>query len=166
MISGKDVRGSKNLDVKRLFLSLVFFASLPQAAKICSASDWNDVDSSAAWAAAEDAELDELRGGFVLDNGMVVDLSFATSVFINGQEQFSDRLILASDFSIDQLRGAAVNNGPNNFASSHAAMDNMTLIQNNLDNQIITMMRSIDIMISNLKNASEFGESYLGVSPK
>src|SRR5690606_36352995 len=101
--------------------------------------------------------LDELRGGFMLDNGMVIDLSLATSVFINGEERFSDRFVLANDFSIDQLRGAVVNNGPNNLGLSGAGMSNMSLIQNTMDNQIITMMRSIDITISNIKSIDRNG---------
>jgi hypothetical protein len=151
MFSGKDVRGSKKLDVKRLILSVIFFASISQATRICTASDWSDADSPSDWAAAKDAELDELRGGFMLDNGMVVDLSLATSVFVNGQEQFSDRFDLADDFSMDQLRGVAVNNSAGNLAISDAGMSNMAVIQNTMDNQLITMVRSIDITLSNIK---------------
>ncbi|WP_434130096.1 hypothetical protein [Methylocaldum sp. GT1BB] len=151
MMSAKDVRASKKFDVMRLVLSVIFLASIPQAIKICAASGQGGVESLPGWTAAEDAELDELRAGFVLDNGMVVDLSLATSVFVNGQEQFSDRFALADDFSIDQLRGVTVNNGPNNFAMSDAGTNNMAVIQNTMDNQIITMMRSIDLTISNLK---------------
>jgi len=167
MISGTDVRRRENFDIARLFLSVVFFASILQATKICSADDGSGGDSLPGWTAAKDAELDRFRGGFMLDNGMVVDLSFATSVFINGQEQFSDRFALANDVSIDQLRGAVVNNGSGSLAMSDAGPGNLAVIQNTMDNQLITMVRSIDIVLSNIKgmDMSGLGSSVRGFAP-
>lgn len=165
MMSAKSVRGSKRFDGKPMALTVIVLVLISHAKSLCAAGGHGGIDSFSGWTAAADTELDELRGGFMLDNGMVVDLSFATSVLINGQEQFSDRFVLASDFSIDQLRGAVVNNGPNNFVMSDAAMNNMTIIQNTLDNQLITMMRSIDITISNVKNMTGLGSSSFGFAP-
>lgn len=148
MISGKDVPGLGKFNVRHLVLSVIFFALMPCSIAICTASDETDVG----WAAVENVELDESRAGFVLDNGIVIDLSFATSVFVNGREQFSDRLVLAKDFSLDQLSRPAVNNGSGNLALSDAGLNNMAVIQNTLDNQLITMVRTIDITLSNFKN--------------
>lgn len=165
MMSAKNIQGSKWFDNKPMALAAIVLVLSSHAKSLCAAAGQGSIDSFSDWAASADTELDELRGGFMLDNGMVVDLSFATSVFINGQEQFSDRFVLASDFSIDQLRGAVVNNGANNFAMSDAVMNNMTIIQNTLDNQLITMMRSIDITISNVKNVTGLGSSAFGFAP-
>src|SRR5690554_5127733 len=152
MMLAKNVQGSKRFRSNPMVLTVIVLLLTSHAASLCAAAGQGSIDSFSGWAAAADTELDELRGGFTLDNGMVVDLSFATSVFVNGQERFSDRFVLPNDFSIDQLRGAVVSNGPNNYVMSDAAMNNMTVIQNTLDNQLITMMRSIDITISNIKN--------------
>ncbi|HYE35312.1 hypothetical protein [Methylocaldum sp.] len=167
MISGKDVRVSKSADIKRVALSVIFSTLIVQTTRVCVASDWSSVDSTLGWAAAKDAELDELRGGFVLGNGMVVDLALATSVFINGQERFSDHFQLSNDVSIDQLRQVAVNNGPNNFAMTDAAMNNVAVIGNTLDNQVINLLRSVDITLSNIKgmDLSGLGQSSRGFSP-
>jgi len=167
MVSGRDIRGPKNFGIQRLILSVIFFASIPQATKICAANDWNSIDSRSGWIVAKDAELDELRGGFMLDNGMVVDLSFATSVFINGQQQFSDHFDLANNFSVDQLRGVVASNGSSNFAMSDAGMSNVAVIQNTMDNQLITMVRSIDITLSNIKgmDLSNVGSPGRGFAP-
>lgn len=148
MISGKDVPGLGKFNVRHVVLSVVCFASVPCSIAICAASDETDPG----WAAVENAELDDSRAGFMLDNGIVIDLSFATSVFINGQEQFSDRLVVAKDFSLDQLSRPAVNNGAGNLALSDAGLNSMAIIQNTMDNQLITMVRTIDITLSNFKN--------------
>lgn len=165
MVSGKDVRRAKKAGIKRAVLSIIFFALALQAARLYAADDRSATDSGTDWTAAKDAELDELRGGFVLDNGMVIDFSLATSVFVNGQERFSDRFELANNLTLDQLRGAIVNNGPSNFAMTDAAMNNIAVIGNTLDNQAISLLRSVDITLSNIKNMSGFGQSGHGFAP-
>ncbi len=97
------------------------------------------------WVMATDAELDSLRGGFTLANGVIIDFGFQKQVFQNGVETFSSHFSLPKNvpllqretfnFSIDQANGLL-----------------STVIQNKLDNQVIKTINTIKIDISNFKN--------------
>ncbi|WP_305907627.1 hypothetical protein Q9L42_014860 [Methylomarinum sp. Ch1-1] len=97
------------------------------------------------WRKVSNAELDALRGGFALANGMVVDFSFEKIIYRNGVESFSSYLKLPENIPLIQ-------NGSLNFAAdlTHSMLN--SVIQNNLDNQVIRTVNTINIDISNLKN--------------
>ncbi len=97
------------------------------------------------WEIASNAELDSLRGGFTLPNGVVVDFNFEKIIYRNGVEVFSSVFELPTNIQITQ-------NGISNNAIDFANAVLNSLIQNNLDNQVIRTVNTINIDISNLKN--------------
>jgi len=97
------------------------------------------------WERASDSELDQLRGGFVLPNGMNIDFSLERVTSLNGT-------VMSSSFF--QLPGNALllQNGALNQSPDLAGAGLSTVIQNNVDNQIIRTVTDINIAVSNLKN--------------
>jgi len=98
------------------------------------------------WEHASDSELDQLRGGFVLSNGVNIDFSLERITSLNGT-------IVSSSFF--QLPGnvSLIQNGNMNQAPDLAMSGFGSVIQNNLDNQIIRTVTDINIAVSNLKNS-------------
>ena len=97
------------------------------------------------WDRASDSELDQLRGGFVLPNGVNIDFSLERITSINDGRVSSLFFQLPDNFSLIQ-------NGTLNQAPDLALSGFGSVIQNNLDNQIIRTVTDINIAISNLKN--------------
>jgi hypothetical protein len=97
------------------------------------------------WERASDGELDQLRGGFVLPNGLSIDFSLERIVSLNGA-------VVSSSFF--QLPGNALlfQNGNLNQASDLVRAPLASVIQNSLDNQMIKTMTDINIAVSNFKN--------------
>lgn len=98
------------------------------------------------WERASDGELEQLRGGFVLPNGLSIDFSLERIVSLNGA-------VVSSSFF--QLPGNALlfQNGNLNQASDIVGGAPLaSVIQNNLDNQMIKTMTDINIAVSNFKN--------------
>lgn len=118
---------------------LIGFTSQALASDLTAEAD----STLANWEAASDAELAELRGGFTLPNGMIIDFSLEKTIYLSGKETFS---------SVFQL--------PNNVALSQSGLQNLSqiladsglhsVIQNNLDNQIINAITEINITLRNL----------------
>ena len=97
------------------------------------------------WERASDSELDQLRGGFVLPNGMNIDFSFMRIASINGEQVSSTSFQLPDSVPLIQ-------NGMLNQAPGLALSGLGSVIQNNLDNQIIRTVTDVNIAVSNLKN--------------
>lgn len=97
------------------------------------------------WERASDSELEQLRGGFILPNGLSIDFSLERIVSLNGA-------VVSSSFF--QLPGNALlfQNGDLNQASDLVRAPLASVIQNSLDNQMIKTMTDINIAISNFKN--------------
>ncbi|MGZ5012018.1 MAG: hypothetical protein ACXV74_13765 [Methylobacter sp.] len=100
---------------------------------------------SDSWSRASDSELDQLRGGFALANGVNVDFSLDRVTYLNGA-------LVASTFF--QLPGNAslFQNGALNQAPGMTGPALGSVIQNNVDNQVIRNVTDINIAVSNLKN--------------
>ncbi|WP_166424271.1 hypothetical protein [Paraglaciecola sp. 20A4] len=106
------------------------------------------VDVVAHWQAVDESTLAELRGGFVLGNGVIVDLNFQKSIFRNGElashayfQTPQDFTLLSKDeFSLQSIL-------PNNTLN--------TVLQNTLDNQTLSAITNIDITIKNLEHAKQ-----------
>ena len=105
-------------------VSLIIFISTPARA---------DTDT-ANWNAVSDASLASLRAGFVLDNGLVVDIQLSKRLFINA-EQVSDTLFFSSSESGDLLLSETSLSG---------------FLQNSMDNQVLSSITQLDIAVSNL----------------
>jgi hypothetical protein len=107
--------------------------------------------AKAEWTEASDEELRALRGGFMLKNGLVLDINMERSVSINGVTQFSGTFHLPDDFSVDTLRQSMVNNGPNNAALADTLANSVSVLRNTLDNQLINNTTVMNINIANLR---------------
>ncbi len=99
------------------------------------------------WQIASNAELDSLRGGFTLPNGMVINFSLEKVIYRNGVEIFTSFFELPKNVQLIQ-------NGNLNVAKDLSNSILNSAIQNNLDNQVIRTVNTINIDISNLKNIS------------
>lgn len=97
------------------------------------------------WERASDSELDQLRGGFVLPNGVSIDFSLERMTSLNGAVVSSSFFQLPGNASLFQ-------NGNMNQAQDLAMPVLGSVIQNNLDNQVISTVTDINIAVSNLKN--------------
>ena len=112
----------------------------------------NDVDLDKSrfnkdWQIASNAELDSLRGGFTLPNGMIINFSLEKVIYRNGVEIFTSFFELPKNAQLIQ-------NGNLNVAKDLSNSLLNSIIQNNLDNQVIRTVNTINIDISNLKNIS------------
>ena len=97
------------------------------------------------WERASDTELDQLRGGFLLPNGMNVDFSLARTTSLNGAVVSSSYLQLPDNVSLFQ-------NGNMN-QTPYLAMSGLgSVIQNNLDNQVIRTVTDINMAVSHINN--------------
>lgn len=94
---------------------------------------------------ASDAELDQLRGGFALPNGMNVDFSFDRVVSLNGVVTLSSTFQFPNDISVLQ-------NGLHNQVQQLNFPMMGSVIQNSLDNQFIQAVNTINIELTNLHN--------------
>ena len=105
-------------------------------------------------------ELDQMRGGFFSDTGLIVSIGIERSVLINGELVTSTLTIpdlqLFSGTGMGQatLTGPAfllVQNGPGNtFTLAPNASAFGTVVQNTLDNQVIAGLTKINASVSNL----------------
>ena len=122
------------------------------------------------------AELDEMRGGFSVGNGLDVSFGITQVGSVNGVEQYRNQM------SIDSLAGAqggmdtaglgtmVLQNGGGNVVSPGVldAMSNSfgQIIQNTLDDQTISTTTIYDISLQNIPGAIQgsFGEQALDQS--
>jgi len=131
-----------------------FFTLLAAIASEVKADDvlTND-DVFAKWEQASDSELDALRGGFVLPNGVNIDFSIEKVILLNGVVASSTNFQLPENMTLLQ-------NGMQNEAVS--LQEESTLgykIQNNMDNQTIQTIKTINIELSNLKNLEGYNKN-------
>lgn len=99
------------------------------------------------WFQVGDSKLASLRGGFVLPNGIVVDISFEKRIFQNGVMTFSSYFESPENFSL-------VNDGEFNIARDLNDSILQSVIQNNIDDQTLTTINTINVGIKNLNNAN------------
>ena len=106
-------------------------------------------------------ELDQMRGGFFSDTGMIVSIGIERSVLINGKLETSTTLTIpdlqlfsGTGMGHATLTGPAfslVQNGPGNtFTLAPSATAFGTVVQNTLDNQAIAGLTKINASVSNL----------------
>ncbi|WP_090719033.1 hypothetical protein [Nitrosomonas sp. Nm166] len=118
-----------------------------------SATDLSDLNSHKyfndpfdSWPRATDRELEEQRGGFLLPNGVMIDISIEKVVSLNGVQTF------ASYFQFPDNNFFLLQNGDGNITPDLSGSALASVIQNNLDNQIISTINTINLEISNLQN--------------
>lgn len=104
------------------------------------------------WQRASDAELAELRGGFMFANGMTMNIRVEKELIVNGVSEFYEVFQLASE-SLEKVKNSIlVQNGLHNVAPELLAPSMGVVLQNGLDNQVISSITSIYIDIGNIKN--------------
>lgn len=137
-----------NITYKLLIYSMASLLSLSQS--LAFANDKNidnsTVSSISIWHAVPDSTLASLRGGFLLPNGVIVDFNFKKSLFQNGE--LTSQSYFQSPDNLSLLNKDNFNLG-SNFSESIFT----SIIQNDLDNQTLTSITTIDISIENLNNA-------------
>ena len=99
------------------------------------------------WTPVLNSTLASLRGGFMLPNGVIVDISFEKQVLQNGIETFNSYFQLPENFVLAANEDLIVTSGLDNTMIQ-------SVIQNSLDNQILQTINSINIDIKNLNNVS------------
>ena len=104
-------------------------------------------------------ELDNMRGGFDLGDGMEVSIGLTRTAQLNGEEQYSSYVNLTDAMAgvpvsqANTASGNVVQSGNGNFVSPEV-LDSIsgsfsTIIQNSLDNQQIELKNVYDISIQN-----------------
>jgi len=96
-------------------------------------------DSLGSWEKATDDELAEVRGGFMLANGVEVDFSFKRQILIDGEENYIMSYQLPKGALFDSV-------GLNDLAQSNALLS--SVIQNNIDNRVISNITTFDVGLS------------------
>ena len=108
----------------------------------------------------ENGQLDQMRGGFSIGDGLDISFGFTQTGAINGVEQYNNNFSVnsvASGFdNVDMTNMGAVliQNGPGNFVSPDV-LDSMansfgSIIQNSLDDQVISTTTIYDISLHNV----------------
>lgn len=101
-----------------------------------------------------DAELDGLRGGFVLGNGTIIDFAFTSTTFLDGQSvnEVSLNSIDSSALDNDFLK-SIVQFGSNNKVLESGSLPNaITIVQNSFDNVKIQQFNILDLSVKNFGN--------------
>ena len=109
-------------------------------------SDKHFGDPLDSWPKASDSELEKQRGGFLLPNGVMIDISIEKVISLNGVETFS------SYFQFPENNFFLLQHGDGNIASDLHGSALASVIQNNLDDQVIRTINTINLEISNLHN--------------
>ncbi len=107
------------------------------------------------WVRATEDELALQRGGFVLPNGMTIDISLERVVLLNGVETIS------SFFQFPE-NGVLLQNGSDNLVPDPIGSALSSVIQNNLDDQVIKAINEFNIEISDLQNV-DFDNQDFGI---
>lgn len=105
------------------------------------------------WERATDEELAALRGGFILPNGIHIDMSLEKFIHLN------DVLIHASSIQYPG-EGAVLQAGMQNMIANSVTIPEVsTYVQNALDGQHIEALTKINIEVSNVRGVMANGGS-------
>lgn len=105
------------------------------------------------WERATDKELSMLRGGFVLPNGVHIDMSLEKLIHLN------DVLVHSSFLQLPGT-GVVLQAGMQNMVSDSIVVPELsTFVQNTLDSQHLEALTTINIEVSNLKGIAVNGSN-------
>ncbi|BBL35794.1 hypothetical protein Nstercoris_02070 [Nitrosomonas stercoris] len=144
---------SARLEIKNrlsgIILPLILMAGLTTSA--CAEDGLSGRDGFyQEWERATDAELSALRGGFILPNGVHINMSLEKFVHLND--------VLVHSSSVQTPKNMLLQVGMQNLVpGSVAAPQLSTFIQNSLDSQYIEAITKINIEVSNLKGVVNGG---------
>lgn len=108
----------------------------------------------------DNSELDDMRGGFSIGDGLDVSFGFAQTGSINGIEQFTNSFTIDSvgsgfdNIDMSNMNSVILQNGDGNFVSASvidALSDSFgNIIQNTLNDQVISTTTTFDIGLHNV----------------
>lgn len=139
-------------------LKTLLATALAVASAAAIAAPPADAALGAEWIAVDPALLDELRGGFLTENGMSLSFGIERAVFVNGElmattrVQIPDVARMTSDQARDLARfneGVVVQVGPGNTFEPSSSL-NGVLIQNTLDGQDIRALTTVNVGVDTL----------------
>ena len=147
----------KNYKIVALIVSFLAVLIAPPsvfAATLDLKDSFNGGDLFSQEVKLSDAELDNLRGGFVLGNGTIVDFAFTSSTFLDGQSVSEVTLNSINPGTLDSdLLKSIVQLGSNNTVLEAGSLPNaITIIQNSFDNVKIQQFNILDLSIKNYGN--------------
>lgn len=130
-------------------LPIMMLCILPMGLNLASAKSNDDIAfkqplDTAKWLKVSDIRLANSRGGFILPNGVIVNISFESRIFQNGEE------ISSSYFQTPNSHSLVKDGKVNIPGLSNSQFQ--TIIQNDLDNQMLQTLNNINIDINNLNN--------------
>jgi len=137
----------RRMQLRLMLLALFCFMKQVHAGDINADSATQNVFHQA-WERASDEELASLRGGFILPNGIQVDMSLEKFIHLN------DVLVHSSSVHVPGEGVLLQAGGMNSVSGSVAVPQLSTFIQNTLDSQHIDALTKINIDISNVKGAT------------
>lgn len=108
----------------------------------------------------DNSELDGMRGGFSIGEGLDVSFGFEQTGSIDGVEQFSNSFTIDSvasgldNVDMSNMNSVLLQNGTGNFVSA-SVLDSLSdsfgnIIQNTLDDQLISTTTIFDITLHNV----------------
>ncbi len=111
------------------------------------------------------SELDSMRGGFSIGEGLDVSFGFAQTGAVNGVEQFHNNFTIDSvgsgfdNIDMSNMNSVLLQNGDGNFVST-SVLDSLAdsfgnIIQNTLDDQVISTTTIYDISLHNVPGAMQ-----------
>lgn len=141
---------------QRKTMSLLLFVlllGLTQQAFCPKRADSNDVST---WKNATNQELDEVRGGFITDQGLPIAFGYNETATINGVTVMNRTFNLQNPPTPDDLH-TLIQSGTENVFGKGSAIGSsgkdlamVTAIQNTLNNKIITHNTTINATVTNL----------------
>ncbi len=134
----------KNLQIMMSFI-IIMGSGLVSATSIEDIAFEQYLDTEK-WLKVSDTKLAYSRGGFILPNGVIVDISFEQRIFRNGEETSNSYFQTPNNLNL-------VNNGKLNIPGLSNTLF-QSIIQNDLDNQTLQTINNINIDIKNLNNVN------------
>ena len=112
---------------------------------------------------ADNGQLDQMRGGFSIGDGLDISFGFTQTGSINGVEQYNNHFSIDSlgsgfgDVDMSNMNSVVIQNGTGNFVSPDV-LDSFadsfgSVIQNTLDDQVISTTTIYDISLQNVPGA-------------
>lgn len=149
---------------KKLFLATTFILMMDAGAFAVASQDSPTISDNSFETlfneeqSLNDEELDDLRGGFITSNGMIIDFALSTNTLVNGQliNQVLLNSVDQSAISTTSLQNI-IQIGDGNSAFSDtidlAALPNvLTIIQNNLNDITLQQVNLLDLSVKNFDN--------------
>ena len=129
--------------LKNLYMTVLFVTMSGSAASMETKDVEQNLETEK-WHKVSDTRLAFSRGGFILPNGVIVDISFEKLLFRNGEQTASSYFETANNQYL-------VDDGKLNIPGLSNDLF-QSIIQNDLDNQTLQTINNINIDIKNLNN--------------